>query len=57
MNYLPVIKIEIFILEQNIERLRNELSQVGLSHIGNYDHCISITDVSGLWRPIAGAAS
>ena len=56
MNYLPVIKIEIFILEQNIERLRNELSQVGLSHIGNYDHCISITDVSGLWRPIAAAA-
>ena len=55
MNHFPVVKLEIFVPEQYIERLRDELSHVGAGHIGNYDHCISITDVRGSWRPLAGA--
>jgi hypothetical protein len=26
-----------------------------VGHIGNYDHCISISKVRGYWRPLAGA--
>ncbi len=49
------VKIEIFIPGEYIERLRDALSQVNVGHIGNYDHCISVTSVTGYWRPLAGA--
>ena len=49
------VKIEIFIPEQYIETLRDELNRVNVGHIGHYDHCISITEVRGYWRPLAGA--
>lgn len=49
------VKIEIFIPEEFIETLRDELGKVGAGHIGNYDHCMSITPVRGYWRPLPGA--
>ena len=49
------IKIEVFIPAAYSARLLDELSQVDVGHIGNYDHCASITDVRGLWRPLEGA--
>jgi hypothetical protein len=49
------VKIEIFIPEQYIETLRDELNKVNVGHIGNYDHCLSVTDVRGYWRPLPGA--
>jgi hypothetical protein len=51
----PVVKIEIFIPEEYIEPLRDELGRIDVGHIGNYDHCVSITDVRGYWRPLDGA--
>ena len=56
MNHFPIVKIEIFIPEQYIETLRDELAQVNVGHIGNYDNCISIIDVRGYWRPLVGAS-
>ena len=55
MIEFPNVKIELFIPEQYIELLRDELNKVNVGHIGNYDHCISITDVRGYWRPLVGA--
>lgn len=55
MSQFQQVKIEIFIPEQYIKTLRDELNKVQAGHIGNYDHCISITDVRGYWRPLAGA--
>ena len=52
----PNVKIELFIPEQYIETLRDELHKVNVGRIGNYDHCLSITNVRGYWRPLAGAA-
>jgi hypothetical protein len=49
------VKIELFIPETYIETLRDELHRVNVGRIGNYDHCLSITDVRGYWRPLAGA--
>lgn len=56
METYPVVKIEIFIPEEYLEPLRDELSKIDVGHIGNYDHCVSITDVRGYWRPLDGAA-
>jgi hypothetical protein len=49
------VKIEIFIPEEYIETLRDELGKINVGRIGNYDHCLSITQVRGYWRPLAGA--
>lgn len=49
------IKIEVFVPEDYIETLRDELNKVNVGRIGNYDHCLSITHVRGYWRPLAGA--
>jgi len=50
------VKIEIFVPEEYVERMRDELSQVNAGHIGNYDHCISVSNVRGYWRPLPGAS-
>lgn len=50
-----VVKLEIFIPEEYIETLRDELNKVNVGVIGNYDHCISISAVRGYYRPLAGA--
>ncbi|HEY2980134.1 MAG TPA: hypothetical protein VGJ22_03050 [Anaerolineales bacterium] len=49
------IKIEVFIPAAYSARLLDALSKVDVGHIGNYDHCASVTDVRGFWRPLDGA--
>ncbi|WP_446897280.1 cytochrome C biogenesis protein [Clostridium sp. LBM24168] len=49
-------KIETFIPEEYVDRLRESLNAVGaLSIGGNYDSCISVSKVTGYWRPLEGA--
>ena len=49
------VKVEVFIPEEYIEKLRDRLNEIGVGRIGNYDHCLSITTVKGYWRPLADA--
>ncbi len=49
------VKIEVFIPNEYVNALRDGLGEIGVGRIGNYDHCISISDVRGYWRPLAGA--
>ncbi len=53
--HVPTVKIEVFIPDEFVETLRHELARAGAGRVGNYDHCISITQVRGYWRPLAGA--
>lgn len=55
MPLFPVVKIELFIPDEFVEPLRDELNKINVGRIGNYDHCISITRVRGYWRPLAGS--
>lgn len=48
-------KIEIFIPKEFVEKLGDELSEANVGKIGNYDHCMSINNVKGYWRPLKGA--
>jgi len=50
------VKLEIFIPEQFVKALSDELGKINVGRIGNYDHCISISAVKGYWRPLAGAS-
>jgi hypothetical protein len=55
LNAITDVKIEIFIPESYVPALRDELSKVGAGHIGDYDHCISVSTVRGYWRPLEDA--
>lgn len=55
MPDFPNVKIEIYIPEEFVEKLREELHKAQAGRIENYDHCISVTQVKGYWRPLMGA--
>lgn len=48
-------KIEVFIPEEFIIRLREEFAKVNVGAIGNYDHCLAYNLVTGYWRPLDGS--
>lgn len=50
------VKIEIFIPEEFIVKLRDELNKVKAGRIGNYDNCMSVTNVKGYFRPLEEAS-
>ena len=49
------VKIEIYVPQDYVIPLRDALNAVGAGHIGEYDHCVSITQVTGYWRPLENA--
>ncbi len=55
MNF-TLVKIETFIPEEYIRKLREELNLIGALTIdGIYDNCMSYSKVRGSWRPLEGA--
>ena len=50
------VKIEVFIPEEYIETLRDELNKIGACKTGEYDHCLSYSSVKGYWRPLEEAS-
>ena len=49
------VKIEIYVPKEYIIKLRDELNKINACKIGNYDNVISITNVTGYWRPLEGS--
>ncbi len=54
MDYKEV-KIEIYVPIDFVVSLRDALNKIGACRVGNYDNCVSVTQVSGYWRPLEGA--
>lgn len=48
-------KMEIFVPKTHLEAIRQALQRVDAGHIGNYDCCLSYSEVSGCWRPLEGS--
>jgi hypothetical protein len=48
-------KIEIFIPEEALNNMLEALAGAHAGEIGNYDHCFSVTPITGYWRPNAQA--
>jgi hypothetical protein len=55
MNEFTDVKLEIFIPQGHVEKVRNALVEAGVGVIGNYDHCVAISPVIGYFRPLEGA--
>ena len=50
-----MIKIECFIPEEYVPKLKDELNKIGaLTVDGCYDYCIAVSKVKGSWRPLDG---
>jgi hypothetical protein len=49
-------KLEIFIPSTHVDALRVALAEAGAGQMGNYDHCCSVMDARGYWRPLEGAS-
>ena len=47
-------KLEIFIPKTHFAHLQTALRSVDAGHIGNYDSCLSYSEVIGTWRPLDG---
>ncbi len=47
-------KLEIFLPPSHLEVLQKALQEVDAGHIGNYDSCMSVSSVTGYWRPLDG---
>ena len=48
-------KLEIFIPKTHLKQLQTALQEADAGHIGNYDSCLSYSEVIGTWRPLDGA--
>ncbi len=47
-------KLEIFVPEDFFEPVRQALAAADAGHIGRYDQCLSVSRVTGYWRPLEG---
>ena len=47
-------KLEIFIPKTHFRQLQKALQEADAGHIGNYDSCLSYSEVIGTWRPLEG---
>ena len=52
---MSLCKLEIFIPKSHLQELQIALQSVDAGHIGNYDSCLSYSEVIGTWRPINDA--
>lgn len=55
MNNFTDVKLEIFIPQGHVEKVRDALAEVGVGMIGNYDYCFAVSQVQGSFRPLEGA--
>ncbi|MHB9946011.1 cytochrome C biogenesis protein [Clostridium botulinum] len=51
-----LFKIETFIPEEYVKKLRKTLNYIGALTVGgNYDNCMTVSRVKGSWRPLGGS--
>ena len=48
------LKLEIFIPKSHFPKLQEALQRIDAGHIGNYDSCLSFSEVTSTWRPLEG---
>ena len=55
MENVSDVKLEIFVPQDHALKIIDELAEIGVGVIGNYDHCMALIPVRGFFRPIEGA--
>ena len=52
MKNFTEVKLEIFAPREYALQIRDKLAEIGVGHIGEYDHCVAIHPVQGYYRPL-----
>ena len=55
MNVSPFFKLEIFAPAEAVDEILEALAAAQAGVIGNYDHCSSVSQVEGSYRPLEGS--
>src|SRR5215208_2688968 len=55
MENFTDVKLEIFVPKEYALKIRDALAKIGVGRVGNYDHCLAISQVQGYYRPLPGA--
>jgi len=55
MQELEQYLIVTFIPPEFLARLQEALTLAGAGRVGNYDHCMAVSQVTGYWRPLDGS--
>ena len=50
------IRLEIYVPEEFVERIRDALADVGACKIGEYSHVVSCQNTKGYWKPLEGSS-
>jgi len=48
-------KVETYVPQEALDKVKNELYKIGLGKVGNYDCCLSWYKIDSSWRPLDGA--
>ena len=49
------VNLHIFVPAEYVEAIQQALHEAGAGVVGNYDHCMSVVDTRGSWKPLEGA--
>jgi hypothetical protein len=55
MENFTDVKLEMFVPQDYVLKIRDQLAKIGVERIGDYDHCVAIYMVQGFFRPLQGA--
>ena len=50
------LKVEVLVPDDHVEAILAALHASGAGTVGAYDHCVSLWQVDGRWRPLPGAS-
>ncbi len=48
-------KVEVYVPYNFTDKIREALNGIGVGKVGNYDNCICVTKVKGVFRPLKGS--
>ena len=55
MHDLELYNIIVFIPPEFLPQLQEAVTRTGAGRVGNYDHCMAVSPVTGYWRPLPGS--
>ena len=48
-------KVEVYVPYNFTDKIRESLNEIGVCKVGNYDNCVCVTEVKGMFRPLKGS--
>ena len=49
------VKLEIYVPEEYIGKIRDALAERGIGKVGNYSHVVAYQESKGFWKPLEGS--